>query len=305
MQLPDLNLLVALDILLDEGSVVGAARRMHLSAPAMSRTLTRIREAVGDPILVRAGRGLVPTPRALELREQVRGLVEQASGLFRSAEVDLSTLQRQFNVRTNDIFMVCYGGRLVERLHQQAPGAVLRFVPEIDGDDEALREGRIDLIVGASSSQTAEIKSQGLYGARFVGLARADHPIFDAPITPARFAGFDQISVSRRGLARGPIDQRLAELELERRVVLISPSFFSAVLALMESDLILPMPEPVVWVCRRLGLPLRSFAIPLALEPVQVGQSWHPRFDNDSAHRWLRGLIKQCCLDGPDGWSDE
>ncbi|MDG9928647.1 MULTISPECIES: LysR family transcriptional regulator, partial [unclassified Pseudomonas] len=99
MQLPDLNLLVALDILLDEGSVVGAARRMHLSAPAMSRTLARIREAVGDPILVRAGRGLVPTPRALELREQVRGVVEQAAGLFRSSEVDLPTLQRQFNVR--------------------------------------------------------------------------------------------------------------------------------------------------------------------------------------------------------------
>ncbi len=105
MQYPDLNLLVALDILLDEGSVVGAARRMHLSAPAMSRTLARIREATGDPILVRAGRGLVPTPRALELREQVRDLVEQAGGVFRSREVELPSLVREFNIRTNDIFM--------------------------------------------------------------------------------------------------------------------------------------------------------------------------------------------------------
>ena len=101
MQLPDMNLLVALDALLDEGSVVGAARRMNLSPAAMSRTLTRIREAVGDPILVRAGRGLVPTPKALALQGQVRSVVEQAALLFRSADqVDLSTLRRRFSVRS-------------------------------------------------------------------------------------------------------------------------------------------------------------------------------------------------------------
>ncbi|NWL75363.1 LysR family transcriptional regulator [Pseudomonas taiwanensis] len=301
MSLPDLNLLVALDVLLDEGSVAGAARRMHLSAPAMSRTLARIRDAVGDPILVRAGRGLVPTPRALELREQVRELVEQASGLFHSRDVDLSSLTRQFNVRTNDIFMVCYGGRLFELMRQEAPGAVLRFVPEIDGDDDAMRAGRIDLIVGASDKLTPEIKSQGLFECRFNGLVRQGHPIFEAPITPERFAAFDQISVSRRGLVRGPIDQALDDLGLSRRVGLISPSFFSAVLALHDSDLILPMPDPVISVCERLGLPLRSFAIPLPLEQVRVRQSWHPRFDNDSAHRWLRRLIKRCCEEGLRG----
>ncbi len=103
MQLPDMNLLVALDALLDEGSVVGAARRMNLSPAAMSRTLTRIRGAIGDPILVRAGRGLVPTPKALELREQVRDVVEQAALLFRSADsVELGTLRRRFSIRAND-----------------------------------------------------------------------------------------------------------------------------------------------------------------------------------------------------------
>lgn len=113
MQLPDMNLLVALDALLDEGSVVGAARRMNLSPAAMSRTLTRIREAVGDPILVRAGRGLVPTPKALQLQGQVRNVVEQAALLFRSADqVDLSTLRRRFSVRANDFFIGVYGGRL-------------------------------------------------------------------------------------------------------------------------------------------------------------------------------------------------
>jgi len=300
MQYPDLNLLVALDILLDEGSVVGAARRMHLSAPAMSRTLARIREATGDPILVRAGRGLVPTPRALELREQVRDLVEQAGGVFRSREVELPSLVREFNIRTNDIFMVCYGGRLVDLVRSQAPNVMLRFVPEID-DDDAMRAGRIDLAVGASARLLPEIKHQGLFMSRFVGLARADHPIFSEMINAERFAAFDQISVSRRGLARGPIDQALEAQGLSRRVVAVSPSFFSAVLALRDTDLILPMPNPVVATCCQLGLALRSFEIPLPLAPVRVHQSWHPRFDNDVAHRWLRTLVKRCCDENPLG----
>ena len=105
MQIPDLNLLVALNVLLEEGSVVGAARRMNLSAPAMSRTLTRIREVLNDPILVRSGRGLVPTPRALELREQVRGVVELAHGIFtQSQNRDLRELERTFSIRANDVF---------------------------------------------------------------------------------------------------------------------------------------------------------------------------------------------------------
>ena len=134
MKLPDLNLLVALDILLEEGSAVAAARRMNLSAPAMSRTLARIRDAIGDPVFVRSGRGLAPTPRALELREQVRGVVEQAHAIFTSGrEVDLRTLERTFSLCANDVFVGAYGGKLRDLLAVHAPHTVLRFVPEGDG----------------------------------------------------------------------------------------------------------------------------------------------------------------------------
>uniref|UniRef100_A0A1I8ACM3 HTH lysR-type domain-containing protein n=1 Tax=Steinernema glaseri TaxID=37863 RepID=A0A1I8ACM3_9BILA len=127
----DMNLLVALDALLDEGSVVGAARRMNLSPAAMSRTLTRIRHAVGDPILVRAGRGLVPTPKAMALRSQVRSVVEQANQVFSSSdEVDLQSLERAFNLRANDVFIAPFAAPLLETMREQAPHTVLRFVPE-------------------------------------------------------------------------------------------------------------------------------------------------------------------------------
>ena len=296
MQLPDLNLLIALDALLDEGSVVGAARRMHLSPAAMSRTLTRIREATGDPVLVRAGRGLVPTPRALAMQAQVRELVEQAAQVFQARdEVDMSILERCFNVRSNDVFFGSFGARVLEAIRVGAPGCTLRFVPEGADDDDALREGRIDLYISSRLNFGPEIKIQNLFNTRFCGLAREGHPIFDGLITPERFAGFDHVSVSRRGRARGPIDPALAELGLGRRIALITPHFHSAIFGVAESDLILSLPEPVLWGLKQLGLKMRAFAIPLALETVSVNQAWHPRFDKDPAHRWLRQTLKEVC----------
>ncbi len=296
MQLPDMNLLVALDILLDEGSVVGAAQRMNLSPAAMSRTLGRIRDALGDPILVRAGRGLVPTPRALDLREQVHGLVEQAGQVFRSRDdVDLENLDRAFNIRTNDLFIALYGAQLLRMMLAQAPRTVLRFVPEGSGDDDAvLRNGQIDLIISSAIELGPEIKVQSLFNTHFVGLARVEHPIFDAEITPERFAAYPQISVSRRGRANGPIDMALANHKVERRVALITTSFHSAMFSLPDSDLILPIPANILNSVQRLKLPLRSFQIPVPLEKVNVMQAWHPRFDNDPAHRWLRQTLKAC-----------
>ncbi|MGE7955725.1 LysR family transcriptional regulator [Pseudomonas sp. NPDC089530] len=302
MQLPDMNLLVALDALLNEGSVVGAAQRMNLSPAAMSRTLTRIREALGDPILVRAGRGLVPTPKALELRGQVRDLVEQAALVFRSADqVDLSTLRRRFNVRANDFFVGVYGGRLIDILERQAPHCELRIVPEGDGDDEALREGRIDLRISNTRPLTPEVKVQNLFSTTFVGLVREHHPLLDDEITAERFAAFPHISMSRRGLAHGPIDTALNALGLERRVALIAPSFHAAMFMLPDSDLILPVPRETLFSVSRLGLRLRSFDLPIPLPTLVLTQTWHPRYDKDPAHKWFRETLRACCN---ETWQD-
>ena len=297
MQIPDLNLLVALNVLLEEGSVVGAARRMNLSAPAMSRTLTRIRDALNDPILVRSGRGLVPTPRALELREQVRGVVELAHGVFtQSQDSDLRLLERTFSIRAIDVFFGVYGGALRQQMALDMPKASLRVVPEGFTDDEALSEGRIDLAICATNKFNSDIKVQRLFTCPFVGLAREDHPIFDQPITAQRFIAFDHIWVSRRGRARGPIDTVLAEQGLQRRVSFTTPTFYSAIFALAGADLILPlMPQVLLKTLAPLGLKLRPFELPIPLQPVDIVQAWHPRLDNDHAHRWLRRTLKTFC----------
>ena len=295
--MPDLNLLLALDVLIDECSVVGAARRMNLSAPAMSRTLGRIREAVGDPVLVRSGRGLAPTPRALQLREQVREVIEQAHLVFNAGrEVDMLTLERTFNIRANDVFVGTYGGRMRELFQAQAPRAVLRFVPEGDGDDDAMQQGRIDLHISTAGRHGADTKVQNLFSTSFFGAAREGHPIFDAEITAERFAAFDHIAVSRRGVSYGPIDEELATLGLVRRVAQIMPTFHSAIFAAADSDLILPqMPSVMLGRLERLGVPLRLFELPIPVRSVIVVQAWHARLDSDLAHRWLRRSIKHMC----------
>jgi len=297
MTTPDLNMLLTLDILIQEGSVAGAARRLNLSTPAMSRALARIREAVGDPVLVRSGRGLAPTPRALALRDQVRSVVEQAQTVISAfrQDVDLGSLTRVFTLRSNDVFVSAYGGRLRERLRRDAPHAVLRFLSEAKDDSDALA-GEADLYIGSSQKFGADIKVQTLFTTSFCGLARAGHAIFQDDITPERFVAYEHISVSRRGRAQGPLDLTLSDLGLSRRVALITPTFHAAIFALADSDMILPsMPQHLMPGIERLGLAVRGFAVPIQMASVRVVQAWPPRLDSDPAHRWLRQTIKQVC----------
>lgn len=293
MEHPDLNLLIALDALLEEESVVGAARRMKLSAPAMSRTLGRIRQAFGDPILVLAGRRMVPTARALELRRSTHALVAQALALMQpEGEVALRGLTRNFVIRANDSFIVAFGDALCARLRRTAPGVTLRFAAEPADDDDALRDGSVDLFIGATQTLDPEVRVQALLKTAIVGAARASHPLFDQPMTPERFAGFDFMNVSRRGRSHGPIDTALAMQGLRRNVAMNVPSFATGLLALGESDLLLTIPDLYL---RHLGAGLRGFPIPLDLPPVVVRQAWHPRLDHDPAHRWLRTTLRDLC----------
>ncbi len=278
MSRPDLNLLLALDALLDEGSVIGAARRMNLSSPAMSRTLSRIRDALGDPVFVQVGRKLIPTPKALALREQVRMAVEQAAQVFSSnAEIDLKSLERRFNVRATDEFVSMHLGHLLGIMATDMPRAMLRFSPEEDDvDEEALRNGRIDLFISGSRKMGPEIRVQSLFTTTYVSVARANHPVFDDEITPERLARWEHINVSRRGKSVGPVDAALEEQGLRRHVSLVVPNPYTALFALQDSDLLLILPKNLASSALAAGLRIRLFELPVPLETVLLTQAWHP-----------------------------
>ncbi|MCP2261188.1 transcriptional regulator, LysR family [Streptoalloteichus tenebrarius] len=295
MQSVDLNLLVALDALLEEESVTGAAERLHLSAPAMSRTLARIRATLGDPVLVRAGRRLVPTPRALAIRQQVRAALQEAMAVLRPADqIDLASLRRTFVIRANDAMASMLALPLSRRTRTRAPGVTLRFAAEGEEDVAALRDGRIDLDVGLLAPLGPEVRTETLYVDEFVTVVRAGHPLTEGALTPQRFVEYPHVSVSRRGRATGPLDDALRELGLTRTVSLVVPNFATALAVVAESDLVATM---LGRIAASSIAPERFSVLPLPVRdrPIVVGQAWHPRMDADPAHRWLREQVAEVC----------
>jgi DNA-binding transcriptional LysR family regulator len=292
--MPDLNLLITLDVLLAEGSVARAAKRLQLSPSAMSRALARLRETTGDPLLVRAGRGLVPTPRALALREQVTRLVQEAHVVLRPAQsLDLAQVERTFTLRTSEEFVENFGPALLARIAQEAPGVRLRFVSKTDKDSTLLREGSVDLETGVvDPTASPEVLTQALFRDRLVGVVRSGHPLSQGEVNAQRFAEGRHVYVSRRGQARGQVDDALQALGLTRQISTIVAGFATAIALARDTDLIASVPERYI-AHQREGL--HSFALPLTLAPFTVAMLWHPRLDADLAHRWLRGCLREVC----------
>jgi DNA-binding transcriptional LysR family regulator len=293
---PDLNLLVALDVLLAEGSVARAARRLRLSPSAMSRTLARLRETTGDPLLVRAGRGLVPSPRALGLREQVARLVQDGEAVLRPVEqLDLRRLMRTFTLRTSDGLVETFGPGLIGRVAREAPGVRLRFVPKLDKESGLLRDGTVDLETGVIGKTTGpEVRTQALFRDRVIGVVRKKHPLARQKVTAGRYADAKHILVSRQGVDKGPIDEALEMLGLEREIVAIVGGFSTALALARNSDLVASVPERHT---ANLRTGMHSFPLPVVMPDFTISMLWHPRLDGDPAHRWLRGCLRDVCAD--------
>jgi DNA-binding transcriptional LysR family regulator len=294
MSRPDLNLLFTLNVLLAERSVARAARRLRLSPSAMSRALARLRTATGDPLLVRAGRALVPTPRAVELREQVSQLVEGGESVLRpTATLDLPRLVRTFTLRTSSGFVENFGAALITRISREAPQVRLRFIAKADKASAPLREGGVDLETGVVGPTTGpELRTQALFQDRFIGVVRPGHALTKGPLTAARYAGGRHVGVSRRGVDHGPLEEALDALGLKRDVIVTVDGFATALALVRNSDLIAAVPERHTGNLRE---GLHSFSLPVRVPVLTVALLWHPRLEADAAHRWLRAQVRAIC----------
>lgn len=292
MQL-DLNLLAALDALLEEGSVAGAAERLHVTAPAMSRSLGRIRRTTGDQILVRTGRTMTPTPYAIAVREQVHELLQQVRGVLApSRELDLATLERTFTLRWHDSLVALGGPALVTAVREQAPGVRLRFIAESSGDTPELRRGEVDLEANANPPTAPDLRAERVAETQHVIVVRRGHPLTRVKaLTAARYAEAEHITVSRRGRLGNALDDALERLGLTRRVVATVPTDGAAYEFVRGSDLVVTAPESTTRsAATALGLTL--LPLPFELPPATVYLSWHQRYDTDPAHVWLRELAR-------------
>jgi DNA-binding transcriptional LysR family regulator len=287
-------MLFTLDVLLAEGNVARAARRLHLSPSAMSRALARLREATGDPLLVRAGRGLVASPRALELRDSIGRLVREAEAALRPAgELNLAALDRTFRIRCSEGFVENFGVQLLARTSADAPGVRLHFLHKLEKDSGPLRDGTVDLETGVLDKDISpEVRTQALFRDRYVGVVRPGHPFTQGEVTPERFAAASHVHVSRRDPDKRPLDEALAALGLERKVATTVGGFTAALALARATDLVACVHERHTG---NLYAGMHSFAIPLDIPPFTVSLLWHPRLDGDLAHRWLRGCVREVC----------
>jgi DNA-binding transcriptional LysR family regulator len=290
MATPDLNQLFVLQAVLADNSVARAAERLHLSPSAMSRALARVRETVGDPILVKAGRTLVPTPRATAMRDRVDELLQEAQSLLLPTRTpDLRQVTRTFTLRTSEGFVENFGADLVRCVMKDAPGLRLRFVAKQARDAAGLRDGSVDIETGVVNATTSpELRQVALFTDRLVGVVRRGHVFRGARVTPARYAAAAHVGVSRQTADQGWIDDALAALALERRLVTTVSGFATAIAVARGSDLVATVPERHT---ASLRAGMHTFVLPFKLPAVRVSMLWHPRMHADPVHAWLRGCV--------------
>ncbi|WP_327141733.1 LysR family transcriptional regulator [Nocardia sp. NBC_01327] len=296
----DLNLLRVFDALLQDGSVTAASERLNLSIPATSRALGRLRRAMNDPILVRAGRGMAPTPFALRTAPRVRSLLDEAAALISAdREGGIADMKRTFTIRINDGLAATLAAAAVEATAAVAPGVILRFVNEGNESIEALRDGSVDLDIGPSEVVAPDIRTALLYRERMVGIVRADSPLGShRRPTLAQLCRHPHVSASRRGRARGPLDDALEAVGLQRHIAAVVPTIAVAALLVSSSPYVGLVPQRLAEQYGR-TLGIRWFPIPADLPEIEVRLLWHARLDADPAQRWLRETII-AALEPPD-----
>lgn len=289
---PDLNLLVVLDALCRAGSVSRAADLLALSQPAVSHALARLRALTGDPLFLRKGRGLTPTPRALGLAQSVAALVAEGRALLGPESFDPSRDAARFRIGTSDYAGLTLLPDLVADLRTHAPLSTLEAAPIGPDPLAALEYGTVDLCFWGTDAPGAPYRYQPLFGESFVAVLRQGHPaisLTDGRLTLAAYLAVAHAVVSLGDPGQSPVDLALAAAGLARRIVLVSPSFAANLATVAASDLIAAVPSRLG---RRLPQGLVALPLPFAVPDHGYGILWHPLGDVSPAQRWLRARIR-------------
>jgi DNA-binding transcriptional LysR family regulator len=301
----DLNLLKVFDVIMSERSLTRAAEQLALTQPAVSNALRRLREALGDDLLVRKGRALEPTPRAEALWPAVRGCLQQLQASLAPPSFDPASATSTFVLTMADATAAEMMPGLLGIITAQAPLVSLRVVPLTTRDPrQLLEDGHADLAVGHFPAVLADLTARNqagdtagflhhrLFSGDYVCVMRKGHPLAREPLTLQRFCAARHMLVSFSGRPYGFIDEALAALDQRRQVVLTVNQFFTAGKVVAQSDVLTVLPRHFVGVTGfAQDLVLRE--LPFPVPPIQVDALWHLRKDGDRAHTWLRGQIAQ------------
>lgn len=294
----DANLLVSLEALLHEVNVSRAARRMGVSASAMSHTLARLRDLVGDPLLVRTGQRMSLTPRGRALLPAVRdGVAAFSTAIASPPELDLANERRTITIASVDYAQSLLVPELVPRLARDAPGIELVLKPFADGSMRELVEGDLDLVLCMQRSSTG-LRTRRIHEEAFVSCVRAGHPILQGRLTIKRFAALDHVLISPRGRVAGAVDEALRARGLRRCVKVVVSTFMAAALVVARTDLVLTCATRSAAQARE-WFGLETLRPPLAIPTARLGMYWHERHEADAIASWLRDRITEIAAAAP------
>lgn len=270
---------------------MGAAERLRLSSPAVSRSLGRLRRLTGDDILVRSGRVMIPTPYATAIREDVRNIVRQARDVLQpDLDLNLTQLDRVFTVQCHDTLATSLIPVLIRRVQEHAPGVQLHVLTETSGDTDDLRLGRVDIELSGNLPSLPMFRSETIGADALVVAMRPEHPCTEL-LDLESYAAHRHVLLSRRGRLTAPIDELLAARGLRRQVVATVATATAALCAASQSDVLVTITDvisrPLV---EAFGLVTRP--LPVEYPAMQVNCNWHRRYDSDAAHAWLREQVR-------------
>lgn len=289
----DLNLLYAFAVVMEEGSMTAAAKRLGVTQPAISHKLRRLREALGDRLFVTGGASLVPTERAAAMAEPLRLALHSLSAIVADNEpFDAEHAEHEFVVSSADLFEFAVLPAFLDFLHAEAPRVRLTAVSRRVNMIEGMRQGTIHLAIGPSFEAIPGLRQSKMLEEPFVVLGRKRHPAFRGGLTLERYLDAEHILIAPEGLPGGFVDRALAKQGLSRRVVFRGGHFAPAPFLAASSDLLLTAPKTLATAAADY-LDISTRPVPLPLGPVPTMMAWHERFDRDPAHRWFRDLMRR------------
>lgn len=285
--------LIALDALLEECSVVRAAGRVGVSPSALSHALSALRQELGDPLLVRAGRGMIPTPRALGLQAPLRRILNELEDLFaQPAEFDPKTATNTFRIAMPSAFTLTVLPTLLATLQAQAPAIDLVTRP-VNPGRLGLEDGDVDLVlyVGLPNvGDTSHLRSRVIGRSSLLTACRRDHPEVGSVMDLETYCRLPHILMSPDGRGEGIVDHALAERHRSRRIALRLDSFIAAPLLVANTDMLLTGPDMLLTIARQ-WVDIRLLTLPLEVPSAEIRIVWHERRHSDPGHRWLRDMV--------------
>jgi len=284
----DLNLLTALDALLEHNNITRAGAALNLSQPAMSRALMRLRGLFEDPLLVRTGRTMAPTRVALELKQPVRDVLDSVRGLVRPREFDPADARGAFHVNAPDATTIVVLSKALEQISRQAPNLDFVITNVSVGRLDAMVDGQIDLAVDTFAELPDGFHREGLLRDRLVCVARADHPVVSEGLEAEAYLGWPHAKLATA--SSEILDSILESYGMRRRIALTVPNFITAASIVAETNWLLTLPSNLATRVHEM-LPLAILELPFNVPEQDLEQVWHKRSHQDLRDIWLRGQI--------------